>query len=89
MLNNGDIGIGPAGQVARLEVAVAADDANTRPLFIGKGPSTHLTILNNGNVGIGLAEPTGRLEVAITAEDAQTLPLVVKKGQEEYLKISE
>jgi hypothetical protein len=85
--NTGNVGIGPAGLVARLEVAVEATDDNTMPLFIGKGPSPHLTILNNGHVGIGTTMPAGRLEVAVAAGDAQTPPLVVKKGSEEYLRI--
>ena len=37
--DTGNVGIGPTGQVARLEVAVDATDGNTIPLFISKGPS--------------------------------------------------
>ena len=49
---------------AKLEVALAATDSDTKALVIGKGATNHLTVLNNGDVGIGVS-PTSALHVAI------------------------
>ena len=70
MVRGGKVGIGTTGPEAKLEVAVDANDANTKPLVVGKlirGVSevtfNYLTILNNGNVGIGNTTPQAKLDI--------------------------
>jgi hypothetical protein len=90
--DTGNVGIGPAGPVARLEVAVDATDGDTIPLYIGKGPAPYLFIRNNGNVGIGTTDAEGfRLHVAgsmklggFTENDADEWPNVVWLRELDY-----
>jgi hypothetical protein len=49
--------------VAKLEVAMAPKDADTRPLVIRKDDVHYLTVLPSGKVGIGKAEPEASLDV--------------------------
>jgi hypothetical protein len=60
--DTGNVGIGTPSPGAKLEVAVDASDADTKPLVVGKGTTNYLTILNNGNVGIGTTNPTADLQ---------------------------
>jgi hypothetical protein len=57
------VGIGSVNPGGKLEIAIPAKDAETKPLVIGKDATNYLTILNNGRVGIGKSEPQASLDI--------------------------
>ena len=57
------VGIGAVNPVAKLEIAMAPKDADTKPLVIRKDDLYYLTVLPNGKVGIGKAQPEASLDV--------------------------
>jgi hypothetical protein len=57
------VGIGCVKPEAKLEIALAADDADTKPLAIRKDKVNYLTVLQDGKVGIGNQIPQLRLHV--------------------------
>src|ERR1700722_14421280 len=61
------VGIGCVKPEAKLEIALAANDAETKPLVIrkdkGKDKDNYLTVLQDGKVGIGNQIPQLRLHV--------------------------
>jgi hypothetical protein len=85
--DGGNVGIGIPNPGAKLEIAIANDDNNSKPLTISKDTTNYLTILNNANVGIGTASPRSKLEITVTNDDANTKPLEIGKGTTSYLTI--
>jgi hypothetical protein len=57
------VGIGCVEPEAKLEIALAANDADTKPLVIRKDKVNYLTVLKDGKVGIGNQIPQNRLHV--------------------------
>jgi concanavalin A-like lectin/glucanase superfamily protein len=59
------VGIGCVKPVAKLEIALSAKDADTKPLIIRKDNVNYLTVLKDGYVGIGKSkeEPKASLDV--------------------------
>ncbi len=74
----GNVGIGKASPGAKLEVAIADNDASTNLLAIGKGALPYLMMLNNGNVGIGTTSPGTKLEVANYTLDDMPFQLLLR-----------
>ena len=52
---------------------MAADDANTKPLLVGKGTSPYLTVLNNGNIGITTTLTAGNIALSSNNDQRGTL----------------
>jgi hypothetical protein len=57
------VGIGAVNPGAKLEIAMAPKDANTKPLVIRRDSAHYLTVLHDGKVGIGKALPKASLDV--------------------------
>ena len=57
------VGIGAVNPQAKLEIAMAPKDANTKPLVIRRDSAHYLTVLHDGRVGIGKALPEAPLDV--------------------------
>ena len=57
------VGIGAVNPQAKLEIAMAPKDANTKPLVIRRDSAHYLTVLHDGKVGIGKALPEALLDV--------------------------
>jgi hypothetical protein len=57
------VGIGCVKPEAKLEIALVANDADTKPLVIRKENVSYLTVLEDGKVGIGRAAPQALLDV--------------------------
>jgi hypothetical protein len=57
------VGIGCVRPEAKLEIALTAHDAETKPLLIRRDKFNYLTVLKDGKVGIGKEEPKASLDV--------------------------
>jgi hypothetical protein len=57
------VGIGCVKPEAKLEIALAVNDAETKPLVIRKDKDNYLTVLEDGKVGIGNPIPQNRLHI--------------------------
>ena len=57
------VGIGCVKPEAKLEIALSANDADTKPLVIRKDKVNYLTVLKDGKVGIGTSSPQTQLHV--------------------------
>jgi Concanavalin A-like lectin/glucanases superfamily len=60
------VGIGCVKPQAKLEIALSAKDADTKPLVIrgsGKDRVNYLTVLHDGKVGIGTPSPQNQLHI--------------------------
>jgi hypothetical protein len=55
------VGIGCVKPEAKLEIALSAKDADTKPLVIRKDNDNYLTVLKDGKVGIGTQSPQNQL----------------------------